>query len=64
MVLQLIEKYKNYLFSKNLKTKKNAKNLTLSKLDNFLLYLKKELLAINSSYLKILNYFIYFIYYY
>ena len=43
---------------------KKAKNLTISKLDYFLSWLKEEQSAINSSQLKIFIYILYSIYYY
>ena len=64
MTSQLKEGDKVYLLTKNLKTRKKSKKLDYVKVEQFLSRSKIELLATNLSYLKILNYNLYFIYYY
>ena len=53
---------KVFLFTKNLKTKKKTKNLTISSLNYFLFKFTKKKLVIISNYIKILKYILYFIY--
>ena len=56
---KLKERDKVYLLIKKIQNREKIKNLTMLKLDYFLLKLRKELLATKSSYSKMPNYNLY-----